>query len=249
MLRSAKKSTLVTSSYLVHLKTVALEYGITLEVETDFDHYLCLCDQLDKKSPGTTHSVSYQFNPAYSQLDENTAVWIKGTNRDGEVVHVQALKIADLTHSSVDEYLSSMDVYFKDPDRMRRDGASCNVYAPNAKKMNGIVCYHGEIWLRRDFRGNGLAGILPRFAVALAHSLWSPDYIIGLVTDGLLKKGIAAQYGYFQGQEYVTFDVPEDNIHLNEWLIWVTRQTYTQMVRQLPSETEYTVLKAEKLAS
>jgi len=63
--------------------------------------------------------------------------------------------------------------------------------------QGGKVCYHGEIWLSREYRGRGLSALLPRLLMALAFVRWAPVYMFGLVPAKLASCGIACQYGYY----------------------------------------------------
>ena len=59
-----------------------------------------------------------------------------------------------------------------------------------------MVCYHGDFWLREDYRSSGMSNILARFALASALLRWSPDYVIGFMPRPIAFKGLAEREGY-----------------------------------------------------
>jgi hypothetical protein len=79
---------------------------------------------------------------------------------------------------------------------MADDSQPCQVTAPDAKKITGVVVYGGSAWVRPDFRGNRLSQLLPRIGRAYALARWPVDWGISIVAPVLVEKGVAAGYGY-----------------------------------------------------
>ncbi|MGA7806676.1 MAG: hypothetical protein WCB02_18925, partial [Bradyrhizobium sp.] len=58
------------------------------------------------------------------------------------------------------------------------------------------VVFSGAGWYRPDFRGKGLATILPRISRAYAFTSWLTDFTISIFADAVLAGGMAERSGY-----------------------------------------------------
>ena len=76
------------------------------------------------------------------------------------------------------------------------EGQLCNVTAPAARRIGGVVFCAGSHWIRPDFRGHRLSHLLARLGRAYAMSRWPVDWGIALVAPVLVTKGVSAGYGY-----------------------------------------------------
>jgi hypothetical protein len=56
--------------------------------------------------------------------------------------------------------------------------------------------FSGAGWYRRDYRGKGLATILPRISRAYAFTRWNTDFTISMMGDAVISGGMADRTGY-----------------------------------------------------
>ncbi|MDA9535720.1 hypothetical protein ACM41_05345 [Bradyrhizobium sp. CCBAU 21362] len=69
--------------------------------------------------------------------------------------------------------------------------------------MVGKVAYHGDLWLRKDFRGKGLVKVLAAITHRMTLAMWAPDFVCALVErwtlDGSMKLGTLNPKGLCYG--------------------------------------------------
>ncbi|MBB4276681.1 hypothetical protein [Rhizobium mongolense] len=212
-------TTLEVSRYICAADELGRQSGLHITMGDNFEEYVRITSRLPGKSPTTPH-----FRPDCSDLPPGKAFWIIGRDREGRVVHVQAMRLDDLSNTNLAEHLGSLRACFADPDLQAGPRSSCSCYAPTARSITGLVAYHGDIWLREDFRGRDLASFIGRIAFGLAWVKWSPDFIYALVAGWNIEKGIVDRYGYLHREPHGSvLRLPAQAIDDDEWLVWLTR--------------------------
>ncbi|WP_322884537.1 hypothetical protein U8C35_29190 (plasmid) [Sinorhizobium medicae] len=210
---------LEVSKYIYAADELARRSGLHLTMGDDFEEYVGITSRLPGK-PATTPN----FRPDCSDLSLENAFWIIGRDREGRVAHVQAMRLDDLSDTNIAEHLESLRACFTDPNVKAGPGSSCISSAPTARRITGLVAYHGDIWLREDFRGRGLATLIGRIAFGLAWAKWSPDFIYALVARWNIEKGIVDRYGYLHREPHGSvLRLPAHRIDDDDWLVWLTR--------------------------
>ena len=202
--------------------------GISLKLLNDFDHLREVVGETAGRAPLTPI-----FDNRVSEVGPDNAFWLLGSGADGTVRHLQAVRMDDLVHESLSEFLKRHGPQLMSPhipgNPMASDYAACRY----TREMRGRICYHGEVWLSPEgqVRGQGLSVDLPRIGVAIALLRWHPDFIYGLVHPDLVLKGIPARYGYTHfhphGIRWHRTDQPGT---LDEYITWMTRQDMQDMV-------------------
>lgn len=223
---------LAVSRFIAELEDQILELGIHLELRTDFGYLLRLSEKLEDKPYPTA-----MFNPLHHHIGPENGFWIKGTNNDGDVVHIQAVRYDDLTGTNLARECENLTSFYFDPKISAEDDEWCKSYAPIAKQITGPSCYHGEVWLRKGegkndsgFRGKGLASLLARLGMAIALLKWNPNYIYGYVYPALILNGVMANYGYSHFQPSVLqWHRPSREKNLDVWIIWMARKDLMEL--------------------
>jgi hypothetical protein len=122
-----------------------------------------------------------------------------GYDADGTIVHTQALKRLNLENASLGEYMSNNLREFEPPMKDIDYDKSKYTPGPGARRIRGMVTYHGEFWIGGQpgqFRGTGMCSMLARHAFLTSMLRWQPDYFFGLMSNPLVLKGFAARFGY-----------------------------------------------------
>ncbi|MGD1876030.1 MAG: hypothetical protein ACFB13_00850 [Kiloniellaceae bacterium] len=221
------------SRYIGCIEQIAERHGITLEVGGDFDNFRRLRESQPDRPP-----ISPIFDSAVSDLHNGNAFWIKGTADDGELVHLQAVRLQQLGDLSLAEHLHGDRLAYAPPGVEVDPDRSCFSAAQASRQITGKVCYHGELWLKGGpggFRGHGLTCALPRLALALAYMAWSPDFMFGLVHPLAACKGLAAREGYMHLEPRgVLWQHPDASEVFEEWLVWMSRMDLEYLLQVTP---------------
>ena len=73
---------------------------------------------------------------------------------------------------------------------------TCSISAVAAKTIKGRLVYSGALWVHPDYRGNRLAGVLPRISRAYALARWNAAYTIALISHKIAASPLLQMYGY-----------------------------------------------------
>ncbi|WP_292634357.1 hypothetical protein [Mesorhizobium sp.] len=233
-------TTLDVSNFICAAHKLARKSGLHITMGADFEEYVRITDKLSGKSP-----TNPNFRPDCSDLPPGTAFWVIGRDHKDRVAHVQAMRLDDLTNTTLDEHLRTLRACFSDPDLKAGPGSSCSCYAPSARGITGLVAYRGDLWLRGDFRGRGLLACLARIAFGLAWAKWSPDFIYALVGGWNVEKGVADRNGYLHKEPHgAVLRLPEQGIDEDDWLVWLTREDILKMLSSARSRDKNRVTAA-----
>ncbi|MEM1075640.1 MAG: hypothetical protein AAF665_08585 [Pseudomonadota bacterium] len=168
--------------------------GVKIVTGSDFEEYRKI---LSVARPD--HKLGVPFDPNRQSLNVANAFWIVGLDEDENIVHTQALKTLHLPDTSLGEYMSNNLRAFEPPLDDIDYGKTTYRPGPGAKRIRGMITYHGEFWLGGEagqFRGTGMSTLLARHAFLTAILRWDPDYFFGLMSKPLVLKGFSARFGY-----------------------------------------------------
>lgn len=138
-----------------------------------------------------------QCDPDCSRLGEDNAFWILGLDADGNVATTQTGRYFDLAGSLADE-MKSFRLFYEHPDR--HIDASCWCEMPKrADEIRGPVAHSGTIWVRRDLRGPGPAGIvlsrlLGKITRLVEVGLFAPHRLVAFGSMELYRRGVIHNY-------------------------------------------------------
>lgn len=169
-------------------------HDLTLRVGYDFNQYRAL---LSDARPD--HTVGVPFDPDLNDFSDGSAFWIVAMDPAGVVMHSQALRLIDVTGSTLASHLKANFTDFPPPSIPLDLDRSCYQAGPGAQRMTGRMAYHGEFWISdRDgaYRGSALSTVLARYGFWMATQHWDPDYIFAFILNAVHYKGLAARTGW-----------------------------------------------------
>lgn len=220
--------TLRLSRYVAELDETIRRTGIEIEQRTDFGHFLELSEALPDKPPPTA-----MFNPMKADIGGHNGFWLKGSDPNGVLVHLQAARIYDMNGTNLAREFESLRAFYTHPELVP-EGEHCTCTSPMAERITGTVCYHGEIWIRGkepNYRGKALSGPLSRLQLGLILARWNPDYVFGIAYDWSIKRGVTTGYGYWHSQPGAVRWALPNRDPLDLWLVWLTRQDLIDLMR------------------
>ncbi|WP_415716993.1 hypothetical protein [Roseibium sp.] len=200
--------------------------GLLLKESADFQSFETLIRGTEDKY------LMEDFSPRFFDLHGATAFWLGAYNAEGTIVSVQAAKVEELRDRSLAEHWQQQQRrMFVDPDPEIKFGSE---HAHDAYFMRGKIAYHGNLWLRRDLRGVGLAEPLTQLGFLIALLKWSPDYLYGLMAARSAEKGFGIRVGYrrFVPRGTHWHHAPA-HIRPDDWLVYSTRSDLHGLARQI----------------
>jgi hypothetical protein len=197
----------------------ARDRGVTLSLSTDFE----LLREVNKMNLKHWYGLPPTFDCQYSGIDGSKGFWLIGRNELGEIISTQAAHCFNLEGTNLGEAVSSLRLFYNDPDKMRHEGENCSISSPSAKHISGIVVYSGCTWIHPDYRRRHLAGILPRISRALSYTRWNTDFTISFVSKKLVELGVAAAYGYTRIEPSMDWYNSPVGEYYQGTLVWMPR--------------------------
>lgn len=193
--------------------------GIRLSLESDFFALLAV----NEANRAHWHPIPPSFDPRLGAIGPENGFWISGRNDLGEVVLTQAVRLYELQSSTLHDELASLRFFYSNRERQAQPGERCEVNTSAAAGIKGRVVYSGGTWFRPDYRGRGLASIMPRLSRSIALSRWDTDFTFSLVTRALVNKNVARHYGYRRIDFSVDWRGSVAGPHLDFALVWMPR--------------------------
>ncbi|MGY3361736.1 hypothetical protein ACVWZK_008399 [Bradyrhizobium sp. GM0.4] len=217
---------LQVSRFLRVYDDAAVQKGINLSIGFDFNEYVSITRVLPTKKPTYPN-----FRPDRSPIKSGEGYWMVGVDKNNQVALVQAARLYDLSHSNFAEHLESLRAFYADPSVHAHPQDRCTCAAPTAKKITGKVAYHGDFWLRSDFRGQGIPTIMAAILRGASFAMWAPDFVCGLAERWLLNKGVLAQYGHAHYEHGGSIlHLVDENIVDHDLLVWLTGEELRSLV-------------------
>lgn len=228
------------------------ELGIKLEVGSDFQFFCSIPNQQPDR-----HAISPIFDPQESDVTAANAFWLVGRDAADEIVLTQAIKLVRVGDAGFLEHMqNNLSDYRPKGDRLDISKSQMNL-TDRAAKLSGDLCYYGELWIKKTYRGSCLTAIMPRLMFAIAISKWSPNVVFGIMEPLAACKGLAAREGFMhleQGGLHWWDNTTSETFE--EWLVWTTRDDFIfnmrvslEMLAKLyPNRTDKKVAKPSQVA-
>ncbi|MDH2406768.1 hypothetical protein QCM77_44090 [Bradyrhizobium sp. SSUT18] len=215
---------LQVSRFLRVYDLAAAQRGINLSIGFDFHEYVAITRATPTKGP--TYPT---FRPDRSPIKSGEGYWMKGVDQNNEVVLVEAARLFDLSGSNFAEHLQSLNTFYADPTVHAHPQDRCTCMAPSAKKMTRKVAYHGDRWVRRDFRGQGISKIMAGIARGVTFAMWDPDFLCALVAGRRMDKGGVCGYAHYE-PDGAKLQLIKERISDDDWLVWLTSEELRALV-------------------
>jgi hypothetical protein len=212
----------VLGRFILLADHAARSRGIYLSLQDDFDELLAL----NEANRNHWHPLAPSFDPRYGSINRDNGFWIVGRNEDGEAVLTQVVRYFPMQDTTLERELESLRFFYGNPARQAKAGETCTSSAAAAPSISGNVVYSGGTWFRPDYRGRGLASIVPRMGRSIALSRWNTDYAFSLVQRRLVEKGIARRYGFRHIEYSVDWRGSTAGDALEFALVWIDQDDF-----------------------
>jgi hypothetical protein len=177
------------SRFVLRAHETARRMGFHLSWHSDMEELM----QLNRANlnVGGWYALPTLFNPAFSDVDDSNAAWIRADDDHGRLAAVVGLRMFDFSGTNFGDELLAGRVFVA----REGDGEEWEVTAPSATKLSGDVFYPGALWVRPDLRKQGIGYLLCHLAIALAWGKWNPDHAASVIGYKAVEHRVADQYG------------------------------------------------------
>ncbi|MCH2393135.1 hypothetical protein [Oceanibaculum sp.] len=216
----------VISLYLDSLEGMGLE----LTVETDMAGWADVMRSAPKMS-----AVNPTFDPDKSYLHPGNSFWIR-LRHDDETVACIANRLF-VTEDYIGLKRSLRLWYDLKPVLIREPMAL--MLPEDVPHISGRIGHHGGLWVHPDWRGNGLAGTLPRLTRALSMRHFDVDWHCGIALKPIADRGLPLKaYGYPHMDLCLEGFFPVTGKYEQIYMGWITRPEILKQFAETVTQPE-----------
>ena len=197
--------------------------GLYITTGSDFAYFTSI-----PKLQSARHNINPAFDPKHTNLNARNALWMIILNTENEILGTQAMQILPNQELNFSEYLErnvwNFRSYGYDLDKSKTHWQ----LSENASEMQGLIAYHGELWLKGGdggLRGGSMVIMLTRLMILVGLLKWNPDYFIGLQSPMTSCRGLATREGYMRTeQRSISWYQKKSDTPMEDWLVWMSRE-------------------------
>jgi GNAT superfamily N-acetyltransferase len=165
--------------------------GIALELAD-----ISLIREIHSANADSWISYAPTLDARYADLTDRNSYCFIGRDPAGRAVTVQAGRIYDTGARSLADIAADQSLYYSDNRQPSHNEPRCTLTSPSAVSITGTLVYSGALWVHPDYRGNGLAGLLPRLSRAYALGVYGTNTTFAFVSDAIRPSALFKHYGY-----------------------------------------------------
>jgi hypothetical protein len=181
----------VLARYFLMADAAARDWGLRLRLRSDFDALLAV----NRANRETWPPLPPICDPEHSNLRIDSAFWLEGVDESDETVVTEFARFFDFTNTNLVDEIRSLRVYYEHPEAHLAAGERVEIDAPAATVVQGRTMYGGAIWVRPDWRRNGLTRIISHVCAAYAHTRWNTEFTWGFMEPKMHAGGLSRAYG------------------------------------------------------
>jgi hypothetical protein len=207
--------------YFAIADRMARQRGVRLRLRGDFAALI----ELNRRHRDSWPPFLPALDPAHCRLAADSSFWLEGIDERGETVTTHAARLLDFADTDAVRETQALRVFYDDPAPHVAAGEFAEVNAPAAAVVRGRTMYGGAIWVRPDWRRQGLTKIVPRISRAYALTRWNTAFTWGFVEAKLDAVGVSSAYGPYSRRDRVVTRLAHRPGELSWVLVWMDRAT------------------------
>ncbi len=203
--------------------------GFTVSTSTDFAAFAAIRPSLRGGAP-----VAPLFDPAASSLPSDKGFWMRLDGPEGRTQGLQAFR-ADFAEPSLAEWALGwmIGIYLKRSELII-PAAVAQVGNSVAKRISGVVVYHGELWIEPSCRRRSLMEPFSRMGVLLSYLRWRPAAVWALSDDPMVFRGRMTRMGYgYIERGFLRWRFLPENAAASEWLSIADPTSLEQLISEM----------------
>lgn len=221
------QATLAATAFTAAANAYINSQGIHLEVDADFRRY---ADHVGSARP--ERPIATPFCAKRHFLSQDDGFCVLGRDKEGQVVHTQAMRKIVLSEQSLSDFLSEQFHQFPLAEPEPDFSSATYVSGPGARQITGVTFYHGDFWLDDTYRKTALSAVLSRFAQALCLLHWKPDYVFGFMPNPIAFKGLAEREGYMHSDPFsLRWSLSGQERAVECFLVWQSRHDIEHIIQ------------------
>lgn len=226
--------------HFVMADAAAREWGLRLRLRSDFDALM----EVNRENRDSWPPLPPICDPRHSNLRIDSAFWLEGIDDRGETVATEFARFFDFTNTNLVEEIRSLRVYYEHPEPHLAAGECVEIDAPAAKAVRGRTMYGGAIWVRPDWRRQGLTRLISHVCAAYALTRWNTEFTWGFMEPRMHARGLSRAYGPHDAADGLLVRLPFRG-DLPTVLLWMTTDA---LLRDLTAGVEATMIAHERYA-
>lgn len=210
--------------------------GIRVEIGDDFAKYRGYRHNQAGRGP-----VYPMFDIASSFIDHTNGFWICGFDDSDKLIHTQAVRLFDLSDTTLGGHLDLHRHKYITPDSTPDPDQTFYAGPDVLDTITGKVAYQGDFWLpARGLggpRSQGATALLSRVLLEITIAAWNPAFVFAFVPKQLALKGVHLRYGYWHcapGQ----WIGPDQQITDEDSLIWMSAKDMQSTLALAPQKLQ-----------
>lgn len=203
--------------------------GFSVSISTDFAAFAAIRAKSRGGAP-----VAPLFDPAASALPSDKAFWMRLDGPEGRPQGLQAFR-ADFAEPSLAEWALGwmLGIYLKRSELII-PAAVAQVDNSIAKRIKGVVVYHGELWIEPSCRRRSLMEPFSRMGVLLSYLRWRPAAVWALSDEPMALKGKMTRMGYgYIERGFMRWRFVPENAVASEWLSIADPASLEQLISEM----------------
>lgn len=203
--------------------------GFAVSISTDFAAFAAIRSKMRGGAP-----VAPLFDPAASSLPSDKGFWMKLDGPEGRTQGLQAFR-ADFAEPSLAEWALGwmIGIYLKRSELII-PAAVAQADNSIARRISGVVVYHGELWIEPSCRRRSLMEPFSRMGVLLSYLRWRPAAVWALCNEPMALKGKMTRMGYgYMERGFMRWRFLPENAAASEWLSIADPTSLEQLISEM----------------
>lgn len=214
--------------FMSDVEKLVEDRDLKITIETDFAEYRRL-----RHAQNDRPELMHLFDPKMGFVPKNTSFWVKCENKDGVMVHSQAVRKHDLGISNLYDHIEDSRLLYA-PHEVH-DIEDYKIHMSEAfKNFTGAVSYHGDAWIHSSLRSSRLSMVFGRYALAAAKMFWNAETYFAIMSGDSVTMGLDKRAGFFNARP-AQWKCGDEMI-CRYWLVWLEQEDLDDLVAIPPEE-------------
>lgn len=215
---------LALAEHICRLKTSLQHIGTSLTYSSDAALFKAV------KRAARDEAATPFFDPETSRLEADRFFWMHLVDNEKATVALQAFRL-DVVADSLATWapILTIGLYMNSGEFLIPSG-KLPLSGSAAEHVSGRLVYHGELWIRKNWRIKGTFNSFTRLGLLLATAKWNPDGIWALTSPQMATHGHPIRMGYpYVEPGFLRWNWQGDKIPAEEWLLLADRNALARL--------------------